>query len=267
MFTQHNRFRVVSHTLLVFFFPLSLATSVAGDDAVPVRFNEGLVHGFLKLSSADGTRLADGDLFQTSSGGRVTSRLTFHFKDGSLQDETTVFTEQKGFRLVSYHLIQKGPAFPRALEMSIDAQRQATVQYAGDHGERKTEMERLPPDVEPANGMILTMLKNVRPHQPPASLSLVVATPKPQVVTLLMSSAGDEPFSVGDRVLKAAHYVAKVKVGGVRGVVAKVAGKLPPDSHVWVLHGDAPAFVRSEQPFFTEGPLWRIELTSPVWHK
>jgi len=108
--------------------------------------------------------------------------------------------------------------------MSIDAQRQATVQYAGDHGERKTEMERLPPDVEPANGMILTMLKNVRPHQPPASLSLVVATPKPQVVTLLMSSAGDEPFSVGDRVLKAAHYVAKVKVGGVRGVVAKVAG-------------------------------------------
>jgi hypothetical protein len=264
MFTDHIRFAV---TALVFPFLLTLASGVASDEAVPVRFNEGLVHGFLKLSSADGTRLADGDLFQTASGGRVTSRLTFHFKDGSLQDETTVFTQQKTFRLVTYHLVQKGPAFPRSLEMSIDARRQATVQYTSERGEHKTETEQLPADVNPANGMILSMLKNVRPHQPPASLALVVATPKPQVVTLLMSSTGDESFSAGDRVLKAAHYIAKVKVGGVRGVVAKVAGKLPPDSHVWVLHGDAPAFVKSEQPFFAEGPLWRIELTSPVWKK
>lgn len=263
MFTEHIRFSVASVVLLLF----TLATVVAGDEPVPVRFNEGLVHGFLKLSSADGTRLADGDLFQTANAGRVTSRLAFHFKDGSLQDETTVFTQQKTFKLVSYHLIQKGPSFPRALEMSIDAQRQATVQYVSDHGERKTEIEHLPPDVDPVNGMILTLLKNVRAHQPPASLPFVAATPKPQLVTLLLSSAGDEPFSAGERVLKAAHYVVKVKVGGVRGVVAKVAGKLPPDSHVWVLHGDAPAFVKSEQPFFTEGPLWRIELTSPVWHK
>jgi hypothetical protein len=201
MSTQHIRFTVAS-LLLVFLFRLSRATGVAGDEAVPVRFNEGLVHGFLKVSSADGTRLADGDLFQTSSGGRVTGRLTFHFKDGSLQDETTVFTQQKAFRLISYHLIQKGPSFPRALDMSIDAQRQVTVRYAGDHGEPKTEIEHLPADVAPANGMILTMLKNVRPHQPPASLSLVVATPKPQVVSLLMSSAGDESFSTQSRALR-----------------------------------------------------------------
>jgi hypothetical protein len=262
MFTPSTRFGVASAVFLL----LSFATVVASDEPVPVRFNEGLVHGFLKLSSADGTRLADGDLFQTSNGGRVTSRLTFHFKDGSLQDETTVFTQQKAFRLVSYHLIQKGPSFPRALEMSIDAQRQVTVQY-DDHGQRKTAIEHLPSDIEPANGLILTMLKNVQPHQPPGTLSMVAATPKPQVITLLLSSTGDEPFSAGDRVLKAAHYVLKAKVGGVRGIVASIAGKLPPDSHVWVLHGDAPAFVKSEQPFFAEGPLWRIELTSPTWRK
>jgi len=26
-----------------------------------------------------------------------------------------------------------------------------------------------------------------------------------------------------------------------------------------------PAFVKSEQPFYMGGPLWRIELVSPVW--
>jgi hypothetical protein len=29
--------------------------------------------------------------------------------------------------------------------------------------------------------------------------------------------------------------------------------------------GEAPAFVKSEQPFYLGGPVWRIELVSPVW--
>jgi hypothetical protein len=63
------------------------------------------------------------------------------------------------------------------------------------------------------------------------------------------------------------HYVLKVDIGGIKGVVAPLVGKQPPDSHVWILGGDAPAFVRSEQPLYNGGPLWRIELTSPVWPK
>jgi len=70
-------------------------------EPVNVRFSEGLVHGFLKLSSLDGTVLADGDLIQTARGTRVTSRLVFHFKDGSLHDETGVFSQRSQLRLVS----------------------------------------------------------------------------------------------------------------------------------------------------------------------
>jgi len=46
-----------------------------------------------------------------------------------------------------------------------------------------------------------------------------------------------------------------------------LVGKQPPDSHVWILGGEAPAFVKAEQPPYNEGPVWRIELTSPVWPK
>ena len=66
---------------------------------------------------------------------------------------------------------------------------------------------------------------------------------------------------------KATHDVAKVEIGGVAGLVAPILGKQPPDTHVWVLGGDAPAFVKSEVLLFNGGDLWRTELASPVWPK
>ena len=56
---------------------------------------------------------------------------------------------------------------------------------------------------------------------------------------------------------KATHYILKVDIGGIAGVVAPLVGKQPPDSHVWILGGEAPAFVRSEQPLYNGGPVWR----------
>jgi hypothetical protein len=123
----------------------------------------------------------------------------------------------------------------------------------------------LPVDV--ANGMVLTLLKNARPDAPPRSVGFVAATPKPRLVKLAISTAGEEPFTTGGTARKATHYVLKVDIGGLTGVVAPLLGKQPPDSHVWILGGEAPAFVKSEQPLYNEGPVWRIELTSPVWPK
>jgi hypothetical protein len=60
---------------------------------VRVRHTEGLVHGFLALRTLEGTPLADGDLLQTARGTQVTSRRVFHFKDGSLHEETAVFSQ------------------------------------------------------------------------------------------------------------------------------------------------------------------------------
>ena len=63
------------------------------------------------------------------------------------------------------------------------------------------------------------------------------------------------------------HYVLKVEIGGVAGVLAPIVGKQPPDSHVWIASGEVPVFVRGEQPFYAGGPVWRIELASPTWPK
>jgi hypothetical protein len=236
-------------------------------EPVTVRYREGVVRGFLALTTVDDIRLADGDLIQVARGDRVTTRLVFHFKDGSIHDETAVFSQRQRFRLLTHHLVQKGPAFPKPLDMSIDAVTgQVVVRYTDDHGEQKVETKRLdlPPDL--ANGVIMTLLKNVRPEAPP-TVSMVVATPKPRLVKLAISNAGKNAFSTGSTQRQATHYVLKVEIGGLSGVLAPLVGKQPPDSHVWILEGEAPAFVRSEQPLFMDGPLWRIELVSPVWSK
>lgn len=232
-------------------------------EPVPVRHPEGTLHGFLALRTLDGATIADGDLVQTANGSTVTAQLTFHFKDGSLHDETAVFTQRRAFRLVRDHLVQKGPSFPTTLDMTIDARGGTVVVRHSDGAEEKTDSERLrlPPDL--SNGLVLTLLKNVAAG--PERFSFVAATPKPRLVTLAVTSAGDERFATGGRSREARHYVVHVDIGGISGALARVFGKQPPDSHVWVLEGPAPAFVKSEQPLYTGGPVWRIELVSPVW--
>jgi hypothetical protein len=235
-------------------------------EPVPVRYAEGTVHGFLVLRTTEGNGIADGDLVQVARGDRVTTRLVFHFRDGSVNEETAVFSQRQQFRLLSDHLVQKGPSFPQPLEMSIDAASgSVTVRYSDDHGQQKTESEHmdLPPDL--ANGIIPTLLKNVRASAPPKQLSFVAATPKPRLVKLAVSVAGQDRFSTWRMARSATHYVLKVEIGGLSGVLAPLVGKQPADSHVWILGGEAPAFVKSEQPLYLGGPLWRIELASPTW--
>jgi hypothetical protein len=235
-------------------------------EPVTVRHSEGLVHGFLSLSSPEGKLLASGDLIQRVTGDRVTSRLVFQFKDGSTHDETAVFRQRGQFLLLSDHLVQKGPAFERALDMTIDRQSgQVTVKYTDDHGEQKSEVEKmeLPPDL--ANGMIITLLKNINRKAIPKTLSYVAATPKPRLVKFALSVAGTEPFTVAGSRRRATHYVLKVEIGGVAGVIAPLIGKQPEDAHVWIMEGETPAFVRSQASMFMGGPLWRTDLVSPVW--
>jgi hypothetical protein len=252
--------------LLISAFALSSATVSASP--VAVRYREGLLHGFLVLSSLDGTPIAQGDLTQLPHGNQITSRLTYHFKDGSRQEETTVFSQRGNFRLISYHLVQKGPAFHNATEVSITTSTgQVTIQYTDDDGKEKTENERLklPPDL--ANGLVLTLLKNLAPDAPPLEVSMVVATPKPRLVKLALSSRPKDPFSLAGSPREALHYAIKVEIGGIAGLVAPWLGKQPPDSHVWILGGEAPTFVKSETLSYMGGPMWRTELVAPVWPK
>jgi hypothetical protein len=252
------------HFLGVSFVILSSIPMLAAP--VPVRYAEGLVHGFLSLRTTDGTLVANGDLIQHLQGGRVSSRLVFHFKDGSLRDETSIFSQRQSFRLISNHLVQKGPTFPQPLDLRIDcASGQVMVRYTDDHGQEKVESEqmKLPPDL--ANGITLMLLKNIAPGSALPSMSMVLATPKPRLVKLELADAGEDPLTTGSLSRKATHYVVKIEIGGLAGLVAPLIGKQPPDTHVWILGGEAPAFVKSEGPMFLGGPIWRTELVSPVW--
>ena len=258
-----NRARWLTPASLFLF---ALCSAAGAAEPVAVRFAEGLVHGFLTLRTLDGALVANGDLIQRAQGDRVTSRLIFRFKDGSVRDETSIFTQRRTFRLLTNHLVQKGPSFPQPLDLSIDgASGQVTVRYTDDHGKPKVESERMDLPADLANGMTLTLLKNIGARAPLPAVSMVVATPKPRLVKLELSSAGDEPFTTGSAARKAVHYVVKIDIGGLAGLVAPLVGKQPPDTHVWILGGEAPAFVKSEGAMFLGGPLWRIELTNPVW--
>ena len=189
--------------------------------------------------------------------------MQFRFKDGSIYEETTVFSQRGTFRLLSDHVLRKGPIFKRPLETTIDATSgQVTVRYTDD-GKEKLLSERLelPPDV--AN---VTLLKNVQRSVPRTTVSYVAATPKPRLVSLEIIPQGQKPFSIGSYSHKAIHYVVKVKIGGVAGLVAHLLGKQPPDTQAWVLGDDTPAFVRSDGHLYVDGPIWRMELAIPaVW--
>lgn len=251
--------------MLVILAAITLAATTMYAAPVPVRYIEGVSRGFLRLRGADGANLADGETYQVHRGADLVSRLTFRFHDGSLYDETTVYSQHKQFRLVSEHMVERGPAFPEPIDLAIDAPTgQVTVHYA-DKGEQKVDTEHLDLPADLANGIVQTLLKNVRPDAPPASFSYVAATPKPRLINLLVSVAGRDRFSVGRLTYRATHYVLKVDVGGVTGAVASLLGKTPPDSHVWIVDGEAPMFLRAEQPFFANGPLWQIDMVAPSW--
>ncbi len=246
---------------------LMLPSAALSQSPVTVQYTEGVVHGFLVLSTLDGKALAEGDVTQFARSDRVTSHTILRFKDGSINEETVVFSQRRTFRLISDHQVQKGPAFKQPMDVSVDGLTgQVTVNYTDDSGKEKTVTERLklPPNV--SNGMVLYLLKNIRPDVPLTTLSMAAAAPKPRLVKLQISPEGEDSFSAGGSSHKATRYVVKVDIGGVAGVVAPLVGKQPQDTHVWILGGDAPSFVKSEGPLYNGGPIWRIELTSPVWH-
>lgn len=246
---------------------LLLASTVSADQ-VPVRHTEGRIHGFLVLRDLQDNILASGELTQLANGVRVTNELALHFKDGSTHQETTVFSQRRTFQLVTYHLVQKGRAFKRATDMSLNGSTgQVTIRYTDDDGKEKTITDRLklPPDV--SNGFVTTLLSDIDPKTPKTMLSMVVSTPKPRLVKLEVTPATEDSFSIGAVTHKAMRYDIKIEIGGISGVIAPIVGKQPPDTHVWVIGGKAPGFVKSEGPMYEGGPIWRIELASPVWPK
>jgi hypothetical protein len=242
--------------------------ALAAADPVTVRFPEGTTHGFLILRSLQGQTLAHGELTAVPRGDRMESRLTWRFRDGSLQDEFVTYLQRPVLKLLSYKQIQRGATFPGDVEVSFSREPSRYEVKQREKGKKETEelsgTLELPLDIY--NGMTATILNNLTKDEI-ATGHIVAFTPKPRLVKTTMRAVGEDPVIVGDSRRSATRYLVDLEIGGIAGVFAKVAGKEPPDLKFWVLGGSTPAFVKFEGPFFVEGPIWRIELSSPRWPK
>lgn len=247
---------------------LLVASASASAESVPVHHVEGLIHGFLALHTANGELVASGEALQHARGDVVTSRLSIHFHDGSTADETTVFRQNGRFRLVSEHLVQKGPFFKIPMDFSLDAVKgDVIVKYTEDGKEKSLEerVDPLPDDL--ANGLVAIVMKSVTEGTAMTSLSLVIPTPKPRVVKLEITPAGAERLAVGGRARRVVKWRGKLVLGGLAGVLAPLLGKEPPDQYLWVLYGEAPTFLAAETTLAPGTPPLRMELVGPFWPK
>jgi hypothetical protein len=233
---------------------------------VPVRFAEGVTHGFLLLRTVNGVLMASGDLLQTARGGVIESRMIFRFKDGSVFDETVSFTQERVFTLQSYRLRQRGPVFAEDTEISVE---RGTGTYRVKSKAHNEEREKvldgklvLPSDVY--NGMVLMVAKNLG-RGASETVHIIAFTPAPRLINLEVTPVGEHKVLVGELTKTAIHYLFKPRLGSWLKLFATLLGRVPPDYHAWIVTDELPAFARFEGPLSATGPVWRIEVTSPRW--
>lgn len=238
---------------------LCVTALLAHADPIPVRYRQGSSHAFVTLKNQDGKALATGEFTQTVRGDEVTSRLLIRFRDGSVDDERTVFTQHGTFRLIKDHHMQHGPSFPKPMDVLIDA---ITGQITSRTEDGKVRVDHLdlPPDV--SNGLPPNLLLNVLPSTPETKIAYVAPGTKPRLIHLSIKATGTLPFRVGDLRRSATDFTLHVELGGVAGVVAPLIGKQPADFHIWILPGTPPAFVREAGQMYEDGPIWTVEQIS-----
>lgn len=191
--------------------------------------------------------------------------MTFRFRDGSVDDDTTVFEQGRVLRLISDHHIQRGPSFPKPLDLMINVPTsEATWKQMKDGKEEiKTEHMDFPDDL--ANGMIPLVLQGIAPRMAEIKASYLVASPKPRIVRLSIKPEGLERYRLAGVMRQAKTYNIHIELGGFAGAVAPLLGKQPHDLKIWVADGEVPTVVKTMGELYEGGPLWTMEQTSPSW--
>jgi hypothetical protein len=232
---------------------------------VPVRFAEGVTHGFLTLRSApDNTLIASGELLQVARDGQVESRMVFRFPDGSVWDENVVFTQERVFTMQTYRLVQKGPVFPEDTEISLErASGKYRVKTTARKDGREAVLEgtlKLPPDTY--NGIVLTVAKNFL-EGAGATIHVVAFTPAPRIIQLQLVPSGEHKVLVGEHSKTAVHTCSSpgsVLAQALRhGAQARPAG--PPRLIAYDL---VPTFVRFEGALIRRASLADRDDQSPL---
>lgn len=257
---MHTR-RFVMGVLVALLLTLFQTSVRAGE--VPVHYPEGTAHGLFLLRSLSNKEIGRGDLTETVDGSRVTSNLKLTFNDGSIYEETTHFTQDGRFHVIDDHMAQKGPAFKQTMDMTLDtAAGNVVVHLTDDSGHTKTWTKhmRIPGDL--ANGIVPYLVRNISPKADNVRVSMIAATPKPRLVHLTISPTDLQTFPFDGSKLQAMRYSISVDIGGLAGPLAKITGREPAPTFVWMISGKVPSFLMAQESF-VGGPVCRIELASP----
>lgn len=208
---------------------------------------------------ADDTNVAHGKTW--------TARLTLRFRDGSVDDDTTVYTQRPDLHVISDHHIQKGPSFPKPMDMTVDtASGQVTYhEVKGGKDEVKTDHLDVPQDL--ANGLLGLVVQNFPRGVDEVKVGYIVAAPKPRLVKLAISRDGQVGFTIGGERRKANNFKIHFELGGIARVIAPIIGKEPGDLHIYALGGEAPTFMRLTGELYNGGTVYDLELSGPTWAK
>jgi len=110
--------------------------------------------------------------------------MIFHFGDGSYFEESTTYTQHQVFRMESYHLVQRGPAFAADLDAMLSRDGRYVVtstSHKGGKAERYAGRLDLPSDTY--NGLPIVAAMNLRLGDT-VTIHLVAFTPKPRLIGL-----------------------------------------------------------------------------------
>jgi hypothetical protein len=211
--------------------------------------------------SETGKIIARVEFTEDVQGDDVTMRLTYRFVDGSIDDETTTYTQQGTFRLVRNHHIQQGPFFAKPIDFAVEAATgTATTRTTDKNGKIQIESEHIDLPNDLANGFVGTLLLNVSPNRAPFRAGILAPVFGGRLIRILVSPQGEQPFQRAGQTLKATVFRIHPELGGILGVIAKLLGLQPKDVMVWVLEGEQPAVMRVVGQLGGFGPVLSSEL-------
>jgi hypothetical protein len=253
---------------LVFIFLTIMISMAALAEQIPVKHIQLARHEFMVARSETGRIVARVEFTEGVQGDEVTMRLTYHFVDGSIDDETTTYRQHGTFQLVRNHHIQNGPFFAKPIDFAVEAATGvATSRTVDKNGKIRVESEHIDLPDDLANGFVGTLLLNVAPNTTPIRVGILAPVFGGRLIRILISPEGEQPFQESGQTLKATVFRIHPELGGILGMIATLLNLQPKDVMVWVLQGETPAVMRVVGQLGGSGPVLSSELEGTSFAK
>jgi hypothetical protein len=229
---------------------------VASAERISVRHIQSPLHRSMVTRSGAGKIIATDEFSQVMQGNEVMMRLTYRFVDGSIDDESTTFTQQGTFQLVRDHHLQEGPFFAKPVDFTVEVTNgTATSCTAGENGKIHVESRHIDLPDDLANGIVGTLLLNLPNNTAPIRVGLLAPIDGGRLIRILISPEGEQSFHMAGQNHRAMVFRIHPELGGILGVIAPLIGVQPKDVIVWVMEGEEPAVVKIVGQLGGYGPV------------